>query len=452
MGNKSSVHIAKCARIFARVAFVLLLMLLAAPRMLRAQSLSSFDRDRGRQMLSVLKDDIKKNYYDPTFHGIDLNTHFAKYDEKIKQATSLGQVMGIIAQALLDFDDSHLFFIPPERSARYDYGWQMQTIGDKCFVTSVKPGSDAEAKGLKAGDEIYSIDGFEPTRDTMWKIQYYYYALRPQPGMRLIVTKPSGEHHQYDVMAKVTQGKRIKDLTFSGSGSDVQDMMREAEDAERESRDRYVEVGEDLFIWKMKSFEIEESQVDSMMSKARSRKGLVIDLRGNGGGYETAMLRLIGHFFDHDVKVGDIKRRKEEKPLVAKTRGDKAFAGKLVVLVDSGSGSAAELFSRVIQLEKRGVVVGDRSAGAVMRARGYQHMSGVDIVAFYGVSVTDADIMMTDGKSLEHVGVQPDHLQLPTGADMAAQRDPVLSFAASLVGVKIEPEKAWAFFPPKWKK
>jgi C-terminal processing protease CtpA/Prc len=439
-------------RVSLPTAALVLLFAVGAARPAGAQSLSSFDRDRGRQMLGILKDDIKKNYYDPTFRGIDLNTHFAKYDEKIKQATSLGQVMGIIAQALLDFDDSHLFFIPPERSAQYDYGWRMQMIGDKCFVTSVKPGSDAEAKGLKAGDEIYSIDGFEPTRESMWKIQYYYYALRPQPGMRLIVTKPGGEHHQYDVLAKIKEGKRVKDLTFAGAGADVTDMIREAEDAARESRDRYVEAGEELFIWKMQSFGIEDSQVDSMISKARNHKTLVLDLRGNGGGYETAMLRLIGHFFDRDVKVGDIKRRKEAKPLIAKTRGDKMFAGKLVVLVDSESGSAAELFARVVQLEKRGVVVGDRSAGAVMRSRGYQHTSGVDIVAFYGASVTDADIVMTDGKSIEHVGVQPDHLQLLTGADMAAQRDPVLAFATSLAGVKIEPEKAWAFFPPTWKK
>ena len=137
-----------------------------------------------------------------------------------------------------------------------------------------------------------------------------------------------------------------------------------------------------------------------MMSKARKHKSLIIDLRGNGGGAETTLLRMLGGVFDHDVKLGEIKRRKETKPLVAKTRGDNAFKGNLVVLVDSQSGSAAELFARVVQLEKRGAIVGDRSAGAVMRSKFYDHQSGTESVAFYGASITDADITMTDGKIL----------------------------------------------------
>src|SRR5207253_1910338 len=105
--------------------------------------------------------------------------------------------------------------------------------------------------------------------------------------------------------------------------------------------------------------------------KFKKRKALILDLRGNGGGAEETLLRLIGNFFDHDIKVGDLKSRKEEKPMVAKTRGAAGFSGKLVVLIDSNSGSAAELFARVVQLEKRGAVIGDLSAGAVMLARHY---------------------------------------------------------------------------------
>ncbi|MBA3356824.1 MAG: hypothetical protein H0U18_12980, partial [Pyrinomonadaceae bacterium] len=58
----------------------------------------SMDRDRGRMMLSVIKSDLKKNYYDPNFHGLDIEARFKEADEKIKQAASLGQIFGIIAQ------------------------------------------------------------------------------------------------------------------------------------------------------------------------------------------------------------------------------------------------------------------------------------------------------------------------------------------------------------------
>jgi len=60
--------------------------------------------------------------------------------------------------------------------------------------------------------------------------------------------------------------------------------------------------------------------------------------------------------------------------------------------------------------------------------------------------------VMADGKSLEHIGVTPDKVLLPAAADLAAGRDPVLSQAAALLGFTLEPEKAGALFPLKWRK
>src|SRR6185436_13111143 len=182
------------------------------------------------------------------------------------------------------------------------------------------------------------------------------------------------------------------------------------------------------------------------------RKALVVDLRGNGGGQETTMPSLIGNMFDHDIKVGDLKGRSESKPLIAKARGKNAFTGTLVVLIDSESASASEIFARVMQQEKRGVVIGDRSAGLVMRARSHNHQFGQNLLVYYGMEVTDADIVHPDGKSLEHVGVKPDELMLPTAADLAAGRDPVLAYAAKLAGLSLTPEKAGTLFPVEWRK
>jgi hypothetical protein len=83
-----------------------------------------FERDRGREMLNVIKNDIKRNYYDATFHGIDVDARFKAAEEKIKQASTVGQIQAVIAQALVDFNDSHLFFIPPEKANRTEYGWR----------------------------------------------------------------------------------------------------------------------------------------------------------------------------------------------------------------------------------------------------------------------------------------------------------------------------------------
>jgi C-terminal processing protease CtpA/Prc len=140
------------------------------------------------------------------------------------------------------------------------------------------------------------------------------------------------------------------------------------------------------------------------------------------------------------------------EPIIAKKRGSDPFAGKVVVLIDSQSGSAAELFARVLQIEKRGTVIGDRSAGAVMRSIGHPHRLGTDTVIPFSIGITDADVIMIDGKSLERAGVTPDEIKLPTAMDMAAGRDPVLAYAISWLGGTITPEKAAALFPQEWRK
>lgn len=432
--------------IFAAPIFLLSVGLLLSAN---SQGVSSFERERGRVMLDMVKTEIKKNYYDPGFHGVDLEARFKAADEKIRSAASLGQVFGIIAQAMTDLGDSHTFFIPPSRAYRTEYGWQMQMIGDVCYVVAVKPGSDAATKGLKVGDVVHSIDGHPPARENLWKLQYLYYTLRPQPGMRVVAQGPDAEPREIDVMAKVEQGRRNINLT---DANEIMTLVREAETESRLHRHRYHEVGDELIVWKMPEFDLPPLKVDDVMNNIRKRKSLILDLRGNSGGDEDMLLRLIGSLFDHDIKLGEIKRRKETKALIAKSRGDQAFNGKLVVLIDSKSASASEVLARVVQLEKRGLVIGDLSAGAVMRAKIYPHQVGADIVVPYAACITDADLIMTDGKSLERIGVTPNELLLPTAADLAAKRDPVLSRAAALAGVKIDPEKAGSLFPIEWGK
>jgi C-terminal processing protease CtpA/Prc len=410
----------------------------------------SFERQEGRLMLSSIREDVKKNYYDPNFHGVDLDARFSEADEKIKQANSMSEILGLIAQALLALDDSHTFFEPPSITARIEHGWQVQMIGDKCYVVAVQPGSDAEAKGLRPGDRVVSLEGYKPARANLWQLEYVIYALGPRPRMNVVVER-DGKPRPLTIAAKVTPGKPVIDLR-TGVASDTMTLIRESQTEARLNAHRYYELGEECLIWKMPRFDLDNRKVDEMMAKAGKRKSLVLDLRGNGGGSEETLLRLAGNLFDHDVKIGDLKRRKETKPLIARNRGSDVFKGQLVVLVDSESGSAAELLARLIQLEKRGRIIGDRTAGQVMRAKDYDHKLGSNLVMFYGASITDADIVMTDGKSLEKTGVTPDEIILPTAEDLAAQRDPVLAYAASLVRIKMTPEKAGTMFPVLWRK
>jgi len=250
------------------------------------------------------------------------------------------------------------------------------------------------------------------------------------------------------VAAKVTETKRVLDLT---NDFDFMKMVRDAESEARLNPHRYLEMGEDVLVWKMPSFDLGPEQVKILMKKARKCRALVVDLRGNPGGSVDALLDLIGRLFDRDVKVADLKGRRAGKPLVAQGSGKDAFAGKVVALVDAPSSSAAELFARVLQLEKRGVVLRDRTAGAVMLAVSKGYSLGVDRLIFYGATITEADLVMSDGLSLEGRGVTPDELLLPSAEDLAAERDPVLARALELAGLKRTGKQAGAMFPLQWR-
>jgi carboxyl-terminal processing protease len=142
--------------------------------------------------------------------------------------------------------------------------------------------------------------------------------------------------------------------------------------------------------------------------------------------------------------------RRGEKVLVAKSQGNGAFTGQLIVLVDSLTSSAAEILARTVQIEHRGMVLGDRSAGSVMGAKFYPLKEGIGLVIPFGIELTEEDLILTDGKSLEKQGVVPDVMLIPTAADIAEGRDPVLARAAELAGAKPDSASAGKMFPYEW--
>ena len=409
------------------------------------QEMDGIERGRMKDMLKVVKDEVKKNYYDTNYHGINLDEKFKVAEEKLAAAKTSSQALAIIAQVLMDFNDSHLFLIPPSTNLAVEYGWRMSAIGDKVYVTHVKPGSDAEAKGLKPGDQILSIGGFKPNKKELWKIKYYYNQIGKRTSLVLNVLSPGEDAPKiFDIKSQIKTLPRA--ISFSSYFRLFDNFYDEEND-----KHRFWSYGNTL-IWRMPSFEFDPSTVDGLMERARNSQNLILDLRGNGGGYVKTLEALASNFFDKDVKIADLKGRKVMDPILAKARGKAKFGGRVIVLVDSESGSAAEIFARVMQIEQRGKVLGDVSAGAVMQSISRDFQLGTQSVVPFAVSVTNADVIMTNGKSLEHTGVIPDETVIPTGADLAATRDPVIVRALEMLGGKITPEEAGKLVKYYWKK
>jgi C-terminal processing protease CtpA/Prc len=412
-----------------------------------AQKFDGFQRDRVLKMEDDVANSLRKHYYDPKYHGVDMEAHFKSARDAIRKSNNLGQAMAKIGQMLDDLNDSHTFFLPPPRATHREFGYVVKMIGDRCFVTDVRPHSDASEK-IAPGDQILSWEGYAPDRTTLWKMKYAFDQLFAVPDHKLNIRHPDGTEAEVDVQPKVRQGKRILDIT---SGDDYWQLVREEENSEHLDRQRVIEFGDSLMVWKMPEFDLAEDDVDHLMSQARHYQFLAIDLRGNPGGAVKTLEWLVGRVMGKEVTIADRKGRKSNlKPIMAKPHGS-IFQGKLIVLVDSGSASAAELFARAVQLEHRGTVLGDRSSGSVMESVHYSFSQGANTAIFYGVSVTDADLTMKDGKSLEHAGVVPDESILPTAEDLAQGRDPVLARAAQLAGVKLDAVQAGKLFPYEWR-
>ncbi len=390
-------------------------------------------------LLEEIKDNLKKYYYDKTFHGMDLDAKVKAAKERINTLEFNWQMYRVLVQFLMDFDDSHTRFHLPPRTDYFDYGFSMQMFGNDCFVISVKKGSDAEKQGLKVGDQITRIGKFKPNRSDLWKIIYVVYKLDPSDTIDLSLTTLDGSQQIITIKAKtMTQKERREEL-------------KKRKGEEKFKPFRCQEVDSRVIACKLYSFVVEKNDIDKMITQIKNYQKMILDLRGNGGGLVSIEEYLLGHFFERDLKIANIITRDKTEERFAKTRGDRVFKGELVVLIDSRSASAAEMTARVLQLENRAKIVGDISSGAVMTSYNLGLFSPASaladiVISPLGMSVTVADVVMRDGSRLEKVGVIPDFLAVPTSMALNKKLDAVLAYAATMLGAELTPEKAGEFY------
>jgi C-terminal processing protease CtpA/Prc len=408
---------------------------LVASRYVRAEDMRESDRAVANVMLRDLQKEIERVYYDPHLKGVDIAANAALAKSRIAKSSAIGEAWSAIAQFALDMDDSHTVFVPPLQTVQVDYGWDMALIGDACFIVRIREGSDAARQGVHAGDLVRAVNGLQPSRESLWRVEYIFKVLRPQPGLHVELVTPTGTTRVLDLASQVHKRKRVMDLTGSDGGADITRLIEEGE-KERESRRPVAfAVSDQIYIVRLPSFLAGWDSVRQVLRAARGHEVLILDLRGNGGGNLETLKALVGYLEPADVTIGSYQSRERRVPITAKGAPQEVFSGRLFVLVDAQSASASELLARTIQLTNRGTVIGDRTAGAVMTARFSQlRASHGENTIFYGAEVTIGDIIMSDGGRLEKVGVEPDFKILPTPDDLANNRDPALAQALKFAG------------------
>jgi carboxyl-terminal processing protease len=145
--------------------------------------------------------------------------------------------------------------------------------------------------------------------------------------------------------------------------------------------------------------------------------GLVVDLRGNGGGHLTEATALSGLFIDNGPVVqlrnanGRISRLDDPDPVPRV-----AYSGPLAVLVDRYSASASEIFSAAIQDYARGVIIGQQTFGKGTVQNLYsldQYIRSEDDEGYGQLTLTIGKYYRVTGESTQHRGVDPD-IALPS--------------------------------------
>lgn len=325
------------------------------------------------------------------------------------------QLNGIIKGLIGSLDDPYTVYMTAEESDEFDksISGEFEGIGaeigikkEQLTVISPLKGSPAEQAGLRPGDVIFKVDG-EPTF-----------------GMSVLdavvkIRGPKGEKVVLEIIRK-GESKPIE-ITIVRDNIIVNNL-------EWTIRDEIAvleisQFGTDL----VKEF---RSAIQQILLE--NPKGIVIDLRNNGGGLLDACIEIANEFFDSQVIVKTKGRKIANSENFVSNEGGAFLDVPLIVLVNKGSASASEIFAGAVLDNKRGVVLGETTFGKGSVQNVIPLSNGASL------KVTIAEWLTPDGNSIHEVGVSPDETIEKTKEDFDNDRDPVLARALELLAAPEE--------------
>jgi carboxyl-terminal processing protease len=162
--------------------------------------------------------------------------------------------------------------------------------------------------------------------------------------------------------------------------------------------------------------------------QAQGMRALVLDLRGNPGGLVVELQRIASLLLPEGLVIAVRESAGGDRVVDVATGGPVlAPSAPLAVLVDEGTGSAAEILAAALQEHGRGVVVGVTTAGAVLNSTEIALPHGT------GIQVPVRRVQTARGAVLEGTGVRPDRVVVLTAADLDAGIDAQLRTASAAV-------------------
>ncbi len=179
---------------------------------------------------------------------------------------------------------------------------------------------------------------------------------------------------------------------------------------------------------------VEELKKALLEVKKKPLKGLILDLRGNGGGYLDGAVQIVS-FFVAEGNVVTVDQR-GSAPVERPVDGHPLLPiVPLVVLQNRGSASASEIVAGALQDSKSATIIGTKSfgKGTVQEV--------MDLPDGSSLRVTVARWLTPNGKDLGKEGIHPDFEVDLTADDFAAKRDPQLDAAVAFLATGKKPAK-----------
>lgn len=359
-----------------------------------------------RQIFNEVWSTINEKYLYPDFRGVDWEATREEFAPLVESAADDAAFFALMVEMVGRLGDEHSRFLPPGDAQRQDVltsGREEQVgigvialpLQDGLFIQHVFPDSPAERAGLQPRDRIVAIDG---TAYPQGDIQ------GPEGSqVRLTVVRP-GEASRDLVLTRQRVEGRIGPTALRLAG-DI----------------GYLGV---TTLW-VNDMDAQVREALAALTGAAPLRGLIIDLRSNPGGWRGVMTGLLGHFVRGEV--GRFTSRAGDTPLVIEPVLPDLRGLPLVVLVDEGTASYAEVIAAVLQQHGGAVVVGAPTAGNTETIYAYDLSGGARLW------VAQEGFELSNGAWLEGAGVQPDILSLDDWTRFSPADDPGITLALGML-------------------